>query len=135
TLAAELGALVQVEKTDLAANSILVCGWQFWRDNQERLPPPYLLAIATLPFPSLENPLVAARVACYKSKRIDWFRFYLLPTAIREIQRVIVPLRESQPVVALLDNRVDRRSYGNIILNALEPCVRINYLDPTWFDS
>ena len=135
TLAAEFGSIVQVEKTNLSQKSILLSGWKFWRDHQEKLPTPDLLAIATLPIPSLENPLVAARVAFYKSKRQDWFRFYLLPTALREIQTAILPLRESQGILALLDNRVDRRSYGKIILNALEPCARINYLDPNWFDT
>ncbi len=135
SLAAEFGSIVRVEQTNLPQKSILVSGWEFWRDHQDDLPTPHLLAIATLPFPSLENPLVAARVACYKSKRQDWFRFYLLPTAVREIQRAILALRESQGILALLDNRVERRSYGNIILNALEPCARINYIDPNWFET
>ncbi|MGK7917829.1 MAG: helicase C-terminal domain-containing protein, partial [Prochloraceae cyanobacterium] len=134
TMAAEFGTRVQVEKTNLAENGILVSGWQFWHQHQDILPTPHLLAIATLPLPSLENPLVAGRVAYYKRQRQDWFRLYLLPTALREIQRAVVPLRESQGIVALLDNRVSYRSYGNLILTALEPCARINYLDPTWFD-
>ena len=134
TMAAEFGTRVQVEKTNLAENGILVSGWQFWHQHQDILPTPHLLAIATLPLPSLENPLVAGRVAYYKRQRQDWFRLYLLPTALREIQRAVVPLRESQGIVALLDNRVNYRSYGNLILTALEPCARINYLDPTWFD-
>ena len=134
-LAAEFGSIVRVETTNLPQPSILVSGWQFWRNHQEQLPTPDLLAIATLPFPSLENPLVAARVACYKSKRQDWFRVYLLPNALREIQTAILPLRESQGILALFDNRVDRRSYGKIILNVLEPCARINYLDPNWFNT
>ena len=135
TMAAEFGSRVQVEKTDLAANGILVSGWEFWREHQNILPTPQLLAIATLPLPSLENPLVAGRVAYYKSKRQDWFRLYLLPTALREIQRAVVPIRESQGVVALLDNRVNHRSYGKKILSALEPCARINYIDPGWFNE
>jgi len=135
TLAAEFGSIVRVEKTHLGQKTILLSGWKFWREHQEKLPTPDLLAIATLPIPSLENPLVAARVARYKSKRQDWFRFYLLPTALREMQNAIAPLRESQGILALLDNRVERRSYGKIILNALEPYARINYLDPNWFDT
>ena len=99
-MAAEFGSKVQVEKTILADNGILVCGWQFWRSHQEQLPTPGLLVIATLPLPSLENPLVAGRVAYYKRRRQDWFRLYLLPTALREIQRAVIPLRESQGVVA-----------------------------------
>jgi ATP-dependent DNA helicase DinG len=147
-MAAEFGSRVRVETTDLTENGILVSGWEFWRLHQEQLPTPQLLIIATLPLPSLENPLVAARVAYYKRQRQDWFRLYLLPSALRELQQAVLPLREaqsfndkktddrgdlSQGVVALLDNRVNHRSYGNYVLTALEPCARINYLDPNWF--
>ncbi|MGF1481042.1 MAG: helicase C-terminal domain-containing protein [Cyanophyceae cyanobacterium] len=132
-IAAEFGSRVQVEKR-VPASGILVSGWQFWRRHQTQLPTPHLLIIATLPLPSLENPLVAGQVAYYKRQRQDWFRLYLLPTALRELQRAVIPIRDSQGVVALLDNRVNHRSYGSQILNALEPCARINYLDASWFD-
>jgi len=131
-LAAEFGSRVQVEKTDLDDRGILVTGWEFWRTHQALLPPPQLLMIATLPIPSLENPLVADQVAYYKQRRLDWFRLYLLPAALRELQRAIAPVRESQGVVALLDNRVNHRSYGRQVLSALSPFARINYLDATW---
>jgi ATP-dependent DNA helicase DinG len=164
-LAAEFGSRVRVETTDLAENGILISGWEFWRSHQEQLPIPQLLIIATLPFPSLENPMVAARVAYYKRQRQDWFRLYLLPVALRELQQAILPLREAQSIdsnnknrrwlmgdrlssnvvtdncgetpqsiVALLDNRVNHRSYGSEVLAALEPCARINYIDPSWFN-
>ena len=143
-LAAEFGSKVQVEKTNLAEDGILVCGWEFWHhfslkayaigsSSPQGFPKPQLLIMATLPLPSLENPLVASRVAYYKHQRQDWFRLYLLPTALKAIQQAIIPLRESQGIVALLDNRVNYRSYGKTILTALEPCARINYIDPTWF--
>ncbi|MGV2827571.1 helicase C-terminal domain-containing protein [Myxosarcina sp. GI1(2024)] len=132
-LASEFGSRVRVEARDLSERSILVCGWSFWKLHQDKLPVPQLLVIVTLPLPSLENPLVASRVAYYKSQRQDWFRFYLLPTALRKLQQAIVPLRETQGIVALLDNRVNFRSYGKTILSALEPCARINYIDPSWF--
>ena len=133
TMAAEFGSRVQVETLNLADNGILVSGWQFWRLHQAQLPTPQLLVMATLPIPSLENPLVAGRVAYYRRQRQDWFRLYLLPTALREIGRAIIPIRESQGIVALLDNRVNHRSYGSQILSAFAPCARINYLDPSWF--
>jgi ATP-dependent DNA helicase DinG len=133
TLASEFGSRVKVEKTNLNNNNILICSWSFWISHQDKLPTPQLLIITTLPLPSLENPLVAGRVAYYKSQRQDWFRLYLLPTALRILQQAILPLRETQGIVALLDSRVNYRSYGKIILTALEPCDRINYIDYTWF--
>lgn len=132
-LAGEFGSRVKVENADIPDNSILICGWSFWKLNQELLPIPNLLIIATLPIPSLENPLVANLVAHYKNQRQDWFRLYLLPSALKTLEQTVVPLRESQSIVALLDNRVNFRSYGKTILSALEPCARINYIDPTWF--
>jgi ATP-dependent DNA helicase DinG len=132
-LAGEFGSRVKVEKHEILEDSILICGWSFWNQHQESLPIPRLLIIATLPIPSLENPLVANLVKYYKDQRQDWFRLYLLPAALKTLEQTTVPLRESQSIVALLDNRVNFRSYGKTILSALEPCARINYIDPTWF--
>ena len=133
SLAGEFGSRVIVENSQISDTSILICGWSFWKLYQESCPTPQLVIIATLPIPSLENPLVANLVAYYKNQRQDWFRLYLLPSALKTLEQTTVPLRESQSIVALLDNRVNFRSYGKTILSALEPCARINYLDPTWF--
>jgi len=134
-LASEFGSRVQVDKTCLDENGILVCGWEFWRENQRVLPSPQMLIISTLPLPSLEDPLVAGRVAYYKHSHQDWFRLYLLPTALNELQRAIAPARDSSSVVALLDSRVIYRSYGAQVLAALSPLSRINYLDPSLFTT
>lgn len=133
TLASEFGSRVQVEKTCLDDNGILVTGWDFWLQHQAVLPAPHLLAIATLPIPSLEDPRVAGRVAYYKQQRQDWFRLYLLPEALSKLQRAIAPVRERQGVVAMLDSRAIHRSYGHQILAALSPCARVNYLDSRLF--
>lgn len=132
TLAAEFGSRVQVERPVQAAQGILVTGWQFWQTHQATLPTPTLIIITTLPIPSLENPLVAGRVAYYKRRRQDWFRLYLLPTALNELQRAVAPVRESQGRVALLDTRVHYRSYGQQILDALGPAACIRSLKQTW---
>ncbi|WNZ47306.1 ATP-dependent DNA helicase [Leptolyngbya boryana CZ1] len=133
-LAAEFGSRVQVERTCLEENGILVTGWEFWREHQGVLPAPYVFAIATLPIPSLEHPLVAGRVAYYKQHRQDWFRLYLLPEALSELQRSIAPVRECQGFVAILDSRVLHRSYGAQVLTALSPFARISYLDSSLFN-
>lgn len=134
-LASEFGSRVQVERTCLDDNGILVTGWDFWRDHQSVFPAPRVLAIATLPIPSLEHPLVSGRVAYYKQLRQDWFRLYLLPEALSELQRAVAPVRDCQGVVALLDSRVIHRSYGNQVLTALSPFARINYLDSSLFSN
>lgn len=134
-LAAKYGTKVKVDNTELTEDGILVCGWKFWKQNQDLIPVPQLLIMTALPLPSLEHPIVASRVAYYKQQRQDWFRLYLLPTAVNMIQQAIIPVRESQGIVALLDSRVNFRSYGKTILSVLEPCARFNYIDPTWFFS
>ena len=126
-LAAEWGSRVQVEQTDLHEANILVSGWEFWQQHQDDLPTPGLMMIATLPIPSLEDPLVAAKVGFYKQQRQDWFRLYLLPTGLRILHRAIDPIRSSQGIVAIFDNRIDRRIYGQQVLASLQPMVRINY--------
>jgi ATP-dependent DNA helicase DinG len=134
-LAAEWGTRVQVEQTNLNESNILVSGWEFWQQHQDNLPTPALMIIATLPIPSLENPLVAAKVGFYKQQRQDWFRLYLLPTGLRILHRAIDPMRSSQGIVAIFDNRIDRRSYGQQILASLNPMVRISYADLNSIDS
>jgi ATP-dependent DNA helicase DinG len=125
-VAAEYGSRVQVENPNLLASSILVTGWEFWNDHQALLPSPQLLIIATLPIPSLEDPLVAAKVSCYKRQRQDWFRNYLLPAGLKVLQRSISAIRQSAGLVAIFDNRINHRSYGKQVLAALHPIHRID---------
>jgi ATP-dependent DNA helicase DinG len=134
-LAAEWGSRVQVDRADLNESNILVSGWEFWQQHQDDLPTPELMIIATLPIPSLEDPLVAAKVNFYKQQKQDWFRLYLLPTGLRILHRAISPMRASQGIVAIFDNRIDRRIYGQQVLASLNPNIRINYLDLNQLDS
>ncbi|MEO1067807.1 MAG: ATP-dependent DNA helicase, partial [Cyanobacteria bacterium J06638_6] len=132
SLAGEFGSRVQVEQPVIGPTGILVSGWDFWRQHRGLLPPPALLIVATLPLPSLENPMVAGRVAFHKRRRQDWFRLYLFPTAVTELQRAIAPSRLHQGAVALLDTRVHYRSYGTQILDALSPAACLRSLPREW---
>ncbi len=129
-LAAEYGTRVQVESFDIKPeDGILITSWEFWISNQRNFSIPFLLIMATLPIPSPENPLVAAQISYHKKQKQDWFRLYLLPETLKMIQRVVIPLRESNSTIALLDTRVSCRSYGSEILEALAPYARIDKLD------
>uniref|UniRef100_B8HX26 Putative ATP-dependent DNA helicase DinG n=1 Tax=Cyanothece sp. (strain PCC 7425 / ATCC 29141) TaxID=395961 RepID=B8HX26_CYAP4 len=132
-LAAQFGSRVQVENTVLSENGILVTGWQFWQQYQPFSPPPQLLIVATLPLPSIEDPRVAGRVSYYKRHHQDWFRLYLLPEALSQLERAIAAVRSHAGFVALLDPRVVYRSYGQQVLSVLSPYLRINYLAPELF--
>jgi len=128
-LAAEFGSMVQLENKTTFNSGVLVAGWAFWIAHQTDFAVPELLIMATLPIPSPENPLVAAQISYYKKQRQDWFGLYLLPKALNSIQRAVMPLRESQGIVALLDSRVLLRGYGKDILKSLAPYAQTNYLD------
>jgi ATP-dependent DNA helicase DinG len=125
-LAASWGSRVKLETLDLKPRDILICGWDFWRDFQNEILNPQLTIVATIPIPSLEDPAVAARVQIYKQNRQDWFRLYLLPAGLRTLHQAIVPLRDTQGTIAIFDNRIDRRSYGQQIITALSPIARID---------
>lgn len=131
-LASYFGSRVQLNSLEIGKNSILVCDIKFWLNYQSQLLTPILLIFATLPIPSLENPLISAQVTHYKNQKKDWFRLYLLPSAIKILQQATITIRKNQGVMALLDNRVNYRSYGVNILRALEPYAKINYIDLDW---
>ncbi len=131
-LAAEFGSRVQVDRLPREPRGVLVCGWSFWQEHQAQVPTPHTLGIATLPIPSLEDPLVAGRLAQYKHLQQDWFRLYLLPDALRHLQRATAPMRKHQGLVVIFDMRVVCRSYGQQILAALSPLARTNYLETDW---
>ena len=139
-LAAEFGSRGQLE-SPIEENGVLITGWDYWRIHQSAFAPPALMIITTLPIPSLENPLVAGRVATYKRRRQDWFKAYLLPAALSTLQQAVAPVRSYRSVnhdsgggeIALLDNRVNHRSYGRQVLAALSPAARSSYLDAAWF--
>nr|WP_228024550.1 ATP-dependent DNA helicase [cf. Phormidesmis sp. LEGE 11477] len=181
-LAAEFGSRVQVESGVDSRQGVLITGWEYWRSHQSQFTTPSLMIITTLPIPSLENPLVAGRVAMYKRRQQDWFKAYLLPEALSMLQHAIAPVRslnstkinstknrshhrpenhhlDDSPnsysssgyslgsafsehnfpdspvsgVVAILDNRINHRSYGRQLLAALSPAARSSYLDVGWF--
>ncbi|MFS8854585.1 hypothetical protein NW851_08160 [Synechococcus sp. H55.7] len=134
-LAAEFGSRVRVNSLSPGERGILVCDWLHWLHHKASLPCPELLAIVTLPFPSVEDPRVAGRVHHLQRTQQDWFRQYLLPVAAAQLQRAVAPLRQnlhagqdsSSPTrwVAILDSRIITRSYGVSLLNALGPTLRV----------
>ncbi len=128
-LAAEYGSLVRMEETGLDHGQILVTGWEFWNSYQDCFPATEVIIVATLPIPSLEDPLIAAQVEIYKQQRRDWFRAFLLPIGLRMLLRSISMLRSSQGLLVILDNRLNHRSYGQQILAALQPCVKLARLE------
>jgi len=129
-LAAEFGSRVGHELTAPESNGVLCCSWSWWLEQQQRLPLPCQLVVATLPIASLEDPLTAARVAALRLQGRDWFRELLLPEALGRLQLAVAGLRRNSGRLAVLDGRLRRRGWGRQVLEALEPWVALQRLLP-----
>ncbi len=130
TLAAEFGSRVVHETTDLLINGVLTCQWSWWLQNHHYISLPDQLIIALLPFKSLESPLTAARVRSYKKNGLDWFRGFLLPEALFCLAAGVIPLRQNNGRLAILDGRLRYRSWGKEVLKILEPWIVVDRLLP-----
>jgi ATP-dependent DNA helicase DinG len=130
-LAAEFGSRVIHEQTAPDSNGVICCRWRWWLEHLEQLPQPCQLVIGPLPIASLEDPLTAARVEAMRRQGRDWFRELLLPEALERLQRGVAPLRRSSGGrLAVLDGRVRARSWGQQVLQALEPWEPLERLLP-----
>jgi ATP-dependent DNA helicase DinG len=129
-LAAEFGSRVIHQDTAPDANGVILASWSWWLTQQGRLPQPCQIIVALLPIPSLENPLIAARVDLWRREGRDWFRELLFPEALNLLQRGLAGLRRNGGRLAVLDGRLRSRSWGNQMLASLEPWVPLTRLLP-----
>ena len=121
---------VQEQCTTPEANGVISCSWSWWLEHQERLPEPDQVIVGLLPIASLSDPLTAARVERLKRLGNDWFRSLLLPEALRLIPAALAPLRRSGGRLAVLDGRLRGRSWGDQVLQRLEPWQPLQRLLP-----
>jgi len=91
-----------------------------------------LVAIDKLPFSSPDEPVVQARVARMKRAEQDWFGDLMLPQATLQLKQGFGRLIRSpndRGVVAILDSRILRKSYGRQVLAALPPARRTDRIE------
>ena len=129
-LAAEFGLRVQEQSTTPDSNGVISASWTWWLQHQQHLPEPEQMIVALLPIASLSDPLTAARVERQKRLGKDWFRSLLLPEALRLIPAALAPLRRSGGRLAVLDGRLRGRSWGDQVLQRLEPWQPLQRLLP-----
>ena len=129
-LAAEFGLRVQEQSTTPESNGVISTSWTWWLQHQQHLPEPEQMIVALLPIASLSDPLTAARVERQKRLGKDWFRSLLLPEALRLIPAALAPLRRSGGRLAVLDGRLRGRSWGDQVLQRLEPWQPLQRLLP-----
>jgi Rad3-related DNA helicase len=83
-----------------------------------------LVVIDRMPFTVPDDPVVSTRVERMKRAGQDWFNDLMLPTAILQLKQGVGRLirsRTDHGVVAILDSRLARRSYGVRVIRALPP--------------
>ena len=130
-LAAEFGTRVTHQCTTPDSNGVVCASWSWWLEHQNRLPLPGQVVVALLPIASLEDPLTAARVAVLRHAGHDWFRELLLPDGLLRLQLGVASLRrQSGTRLAILDGRLRGRSWGQRVLQSLEPWVSLSRLLP-----
>jgi ATP-dependent DNA helicase DinG len=113
--------------------SVLLATQSFWEGVDVPGEALSLVMIDRLPFAVPDDPLTAARISRIREEGGDPFSSYQLPRAALALKQGfgrLIRTRRDRGVVALLDGRILRRSYGNLLLASLPPeCPRTETLD------
>jgi DNA polymerase III epsilon subunit family exonuclease len=93
----------------------------FWDGAGQVGTPPSCVVVARLPFPSLSDPLLAARAEAWQDPQAQ----FVVPYAALKLRQALNGLAWShgqRNVVVLFDRRVRSRAYGATVLATLPPC-------------
>jgi ATP-dependent DNA helicase DinG len=112
--------------------SVLLATQSFWEGVDVPGEALSLVAIDRLPFAVPDDPLIAARLTRIRDEGGDPFRGYQLPQAALALKQGfgrLVRTGRDTGVVAVLDGRLSRKSYGHTLLESLPPdCPRTEEL-------
>ena len=111
-----------------AGSAILLGTDSFWEGVDVPGPSLRALVLAKLPFRVPSEPLTAARIEALEAQGEDGFRRYLLPLAALKLKQGFGRLIRSGTdvgVVILMDHRIVKRSYGEVLLSTLPPATRV----------
>ncbi len=129
-LAAKYGKRVLLEKIPSFNNEILCSSYDWWITNSYLIPIPEQIIISLLPVPNMSEPINAITVSHNKKLSQDWFREFFLPQARLKLERSISPLRRNSGKLIILDGRVNKRNWGRLLLQSIQPSKKINYVLP-----
>jgi ATP-dependent DNA helicase DinG len=118
--------------------SVLFAAHSFWEGVDVPGEALSLVAIDKLPFAPPNEPLTAARIDRLKSRGEDAFNQYQLPQAALALRQGfgrLIRRKDDRGIVAVMDNRIVKKSYGRTFLQSLPEARRFEALAPleTWY--
>jgi len=129
-LASKHGKRVLLETVPSHNNQILCASYNWWIKNSFLMKSPEQIIIPLLPIPDMKEPINGINVSHYKKLAKDWFREFLLPEAIKKLERSISPLRKNSGKLIILDGRANKRKWGRSLLQSVQPSKQIKYMLP-----
>ncbi len=115
--------LIEEFKNDL--NSVLLGTLSFWEGVDVPVKALSLVVIKRLPFDMPDDPLISARVDYIKMNGGNPFMEYQLPNAIILLKQGfgrLIRNSKDKGMVAILDSRIVKKSYGKQFINSLPEC-------------
>ena len=91
---------------------------------------PEQIIIPLLPIPNMSEPINVITVSHKKKLSQDWFRDFFLPQAKIKLEKSIAPLRRNSGKLIILDGRANKRYWGRLLLQNIQPSKQINYMLP-----
>jgi ATP-dependent DNA helicase DinG len=129
-LASKYGKRVLLEKIPSSENQILCSSFDWWIMNSDLIQIPEQIIIPLLPIPNMSEPINAIIVSHKKKLSQDRFRDFFLPEAKIKIERSISPLRRNSGKLIILDGRANKRKWGRLLVQNIQPSKQINYMLP-----
>ncbi len=129
-LASKYGKRVLLETSPYRNNQILCSSYDWWILNSYSIQIPEQIIIPLLPIPNMTEPFNLITVSHKKKLSQDWFRDFFLPQARIKLERSISPLRRNAGKLIILDGRANKRNWGRLLLQNIQPSKQINYMLP-----
>ncbi|MBO8205293.1 DNA helicase [Prochlorococcus marinus] len=129
-LASKYGKRVLLETIPSRNNEILCSSFDWWIMNSYLIEIPEQIIIPLLPLANMSEPINAMIVSYNKKLSQDWFRDFFLPQARLKIERSISPLRRNAGKLIILDGRANKRHWGRVLLQNIQPAKQIKYMLP-----
>jgi ATP-dependent DNA helicase DinG len=129
-LASKYGERVLLETIPSGKNQILCSSFDWWIMNSYLIQIPEQIIIPLFPIPNMSEPINAITVSHKKKLSQDWFRDFFLPQARIKLERSISPLRRNSGKLIILDGRANKRNWGRLLLQNIQPSEKINYMLP-----